>query len=94
MKFPKIYRHQKVKSYFSTKGRLEYNFCFSFSKSIHAHLSYKDWYAGGRMLLISHNLYKKSMAGVKHEIEMKNLQSNNRHMKQIPKGNRRATGKK
>lgn len=34
------------------------------------------------------------MAGVKHEIETKNLQSNNRHKKHIPKGNRRTTEKK
>lgn len=34
------------------------------------------------------------MAGAKHEIEMKNLQSSNRHVKHIPKGNGRATGKK
>lgn len=29
-------------------------------------------------------LHKKSMASVKHETEMKNLQSNNGHMKYIP----------
>lgn len=57
-------------------------------------LPYKDWYPGGRTPFISHKLYKESMAGVKHEIEMKNLQSNNRHMKHIPEGDGRATGKK
>lgn len=46
------------------------------------------------MPFISHKLYKESMAGVKHEIETKNLQSNNRHKKHIPKGNRRTTEKK
>lgn len=46
------------------------------------------------MPFISRKLYEESMAGVKRETEMKNLQSNNRHMKHIPKGNRRATGKK
>ena len=71
---------------------MEYTF---FSKSTQANLPYKDWYSGGRMPFISHKLYKEWMAGVKHEIEIKkNLQSNNRHMKHIPKGNRRATGKK
>lgn len=69
-----------------------------FSKSTQKHLPYKHWYLewgrGRRMPFISRKLYKESMAGVKHEIEMKNLQSNNRHMKHIPKGNRRTTGKK
>lgn len=66
-----------------------------FSKLTQEHLAYKDWYPRrGRTPFISRKLYKESMAGVKHEIEMKNLQSNNRHMKHIPKGNRRATGKK
>lgn len=65
-----------------------------FSESVQAHLPYKNWNPRGRMPFISHKLYKESMAGVKHETEMKNLQSNNRHMKHIPKGNRRATGKK
>jgi hypothetical protein len=46
------------------------------------------------MPFISPKLYKKSMASVKHEIEMKNLQSNSGHMKYIPEGNKKATGKK
>jgi hypothetical protein len=65
-----------------------------YNRTVQTYLPYKDCYSGGRMPFISHKLYKESMASVKHEIEMKNLQSNKRHMKHIPKGNRRATGKK